>query len=154
MTLWTLPAFNFHFSSIDSRICWIANEVPDEQRGGGGGGFHIATALNVEALSGSKRNMFKKRRQGLLIAQLVTLTDPVQCVSAAVHVHNSVRSKLFPPADSKQPHFLPLQMSRASISACVCISLSVCVCVCVDYFSLAYECPSVCECLCNTYCRE
>lgn len=80
------------------------------------------TALSVDALSSSKRKMFIKRRQGLLIA----------CVRAAVHVHNSVHSTLhsvcFLPADNKQPHFLPAS-NEPCFHFCLCVHLIEGVCV-------------------------
>lgn len=56
---------------------------------------------------------------------------------------------LFTPTNNKRPQLLfpcLFEMSHASICACVCISLSMH--VCADYFSFAYDCPSVCVSVC------
>lgn len=52
----------------------------------------MVTALNVEALSGSKRNMFKNRRQGLLIAQLGDVNRPGAVRLCSMSIILSVQS--------------------------------------------------------------
>lgn len=106
----------------------------------------------MEALNSNRRNLLKKQNHFYTHKSWEMMSVKLHYINVMLSfVHQTLHSASLPPLTTANHTLIfsnLFQMNPAFIR--VGISFS----VCVDFFYLAYDCPSACECLCNTYCRE